>query len=231
MKYLKRTTYALVALAAFLVYWLWPFMFPADPNELMDITLKDGAVTQQFRIKRGYLQRPEDGPVRSLIVMNVGYPDMGLPPPWKQNEFHKRWRLVISFAYPRSTAEVLVQDWKERGHLPNLGPGFMRYVGPRDGYDTYESLPDKKTGQIFRTQVFTDPYGQLVSVDLWNNTTVSRARMLSNLELQYQGTFAYEGQPNDPKKVRNLMDNFIRQIVVPPLPATSATASNNTLKE
>ena len=231
MKLLQRTAYVLLALTAFLVYCIWPILFPADPNELMDITLKDGAITQQFRIKRGYLERPDDGAVRSLIEMRVGYPDMGLPPAWEKDNFHKSWRLVIGAAPNTTTAEGLVKDWREKGHLSNLGPGFMRYVGQQGGYDTYESLPDSKTGQIFRTQVFADPYGQLVSVDFWNNTMVNRARMLSDLELQYQGTFSYEGKPNDPKKLRDLMEKFIREIVAPPLSESSSSDANSTTKE
>jgi len=204
-------------------------MFPADPNELMNITLKDGAVTREFRIKRGYLDRPQDGAVRNLIVLNVSYPDMGLPPPWQQDQLHKRMSIYIQGAVGLGHGQTLVNDWNARGQQPNLGPGFKRFVGQQNGYDTYESLPSPKTDQVFRTQVFTDPYGQLVSVDYsYDYKHIdNRARIFGDIDIRYGLTTKYEERTNDPRQVRNLVDNFVRQLVVPPQPLRQPIPSIN----
>jgi hypothetical protein len=224
MKWLKILgTLALIP-ALFAAYLLWPIVFPRDPNELIDITLKDGAVERQFRIKRGYLNPNNIEPVTDLIVMTVGYPDMGLPPPWKQGEQHRRMQVSIEAGAMRvTTAEAIVRRRLESGRDNASSFVFDYYKGELDGYEVYETLPNSKTGDTYKTLLFKDHEGTYVS-----NRSRGEARMLGDLIVQYGSAKEHR---SDPRQMRIWAENFIRQLVVPPLPPLSLETINKLSKK
>jgi len=211
MKWLKRMAVILLCVLAFAAYLLWPVVFPKNPEEVLAITLQSRGVSRQFHIKRGYLEQPDDGAVRGHILLKVGYPDGGFEPPWSRDNGPRRMRMVIEIAPPETSTERMVREWQERGHLPDRGPGFDRFVGRRDGYDFYETLPNPKTGDVYKSKVFTDHEGHLVGELGWS----AHARMLGDLDIEYGTSRQHKADSRD---LRIWAENFVRKILSPPLP-------------
>ena len=224
MKWVKRLSVVVLTLVTCVAYFLWPVMFPKDRNEELDITLQDGNVTRQFRIKRGYLFPNDVEPVQGLIVLYVDYPDMEVPSIWKQGQPRRDVQVSIQAGTGRIThGEYLAQQWKERGHLPSNGPGFDRYLGQQDGYDVYETLPNPKTGYVQRTLTFRDHDGNLVA-----DGSRAQARILGNLVVKYDSSRSHG---SDPRQMRIWVENFIRKIIKPPMAPVDPASTNKTPKE
>lgn len=234
MKWLKRLTWVLLPIVVFAIYVFWPFIFAKDPNELVNITLKDGALERQFRIKRGNFtdwQRIDEKPIANgYIRLDVGFPDMGLPPPWKQREQYKRVFIIIDIVPDGkpTLGEQLIKMDKEFPAKLDDSPGRARFVEQRSGYDIYESRPDPKTGVVDRVLIFKDRDGRLTSVSDTFHSSEDRTqqkfvgriqtRILDNLDVQFSVT---DQHGLTPREMRNWVENYIRQIVVPPPPALS----------
>jgi hypothetical protein len=231
MKWFKRLAWVLLPFVAFAIYVLWPIVFSKDPNEFVNITLKDGGLERQFRIKRGNFtswQHMDEKPIANgYIRLDVGFPDMGLPPPWKQGNQHKKMFLIIDIVPEQKMTwgERLIQMDSEFPAKPEDSPGRERFVGQRDGYDVYESQPDKKTGAVSRVLIFKDANGRLVSSA--NTIGGGRARVLGNLDVEYSSADIYGLTP---REMRDWVENYVRQIVVPPLPPLSPAESTSTKK-
>ncbi|QDL56147.1 hypothetical protein [Rhodoferax aquaticus] len=229
MKWLKRLAWIFLPIAVFTVYLLWPVVFSKDTNEPLDITLKDGVLERQFRIKRGYFnnwQHRTEEPVDNLLALTVGFPDMGLPPPWKQGEQNRRIMIFIKIVSEEKLTwgERLIQTETEFPNLKN-SPGLERFVGQRDGYDVYESQPNPKTGDVKRVLIFKDANGRLVSSA--NTIGGGNARVLGNLSVEYSSSDIYGLTP---REMRDWVENYVRQIVVPPLPPLSPNESTSIKK-
>jgi len=226
MKWIKRIVWALLPFVIFAIYLFWPFIFAKDPNEFVNITLKDSGLEQEFRIKRGNFnnwQHRDEEPTDNLLVLSVGFPDMGLPAPWKQGEKNRSLLISIHIAPEErlTSAERLIQTETEFPNLKN-SPGLERFVGQRDGYDVYESQPNPKTGDVKRVLIFKDANGRLVSSGFFDD-----ARMLGNLNIRYNSSPVYGLSP---REMRDWVENYVRQIVVPPLPPLSPNESTSIKK-
>lgn len=210
MNSLKKFGFAfLMFIVVSVFFWEVPIL-SNDRNEELEITLQDGGVSKSFRVKRGYLSPEAVEPAQSLIVLFVNYPDMSVPPIWKQGEPRREVQISIQAGTDRITqGEYLQQQWKERGHLPNNGPGFARYLGNKEGYDVYETLPNSKTGHIRQTLVFRDHGGNLTA-----DGNRAEARMLGDFVVKYDSA---KNMNIEPREMRIWVENFIRKIAVPPM--------------
>lgn len=190
MTYMRRVplTASFLACIAFLVGCIGKSHADGD---IVKITVSNNGNPRDFYVDENYLSDRKGGAVRDYLIIHASYPDM--IPCYRSDVVMARhcMMIVIKSGDRKTRGESIVEEWNARKHRTYNGPGFDRYIGTEDGYDIYETLPTGKSGNVYRTQVFYDASGDLVS-----DSNPSDARFFG-LVVRYERARFYGATPKE----------------------------------
>ena len=174
-------------------------------GKIVKITVANNGNPRDFYVDEGYLADRKGGAIREYLIIHALYP--GMQPCYRSDVvMAKNCNMILIESGTRKTrGESIVEQWNARKNRPNNGPGFDRYIGSEDGYDIYETLPHPKTGDVYRTLIFRDANGDLVS-----DSTTSTARF-SGLFVRYYGPAAVYGAT--PRALHAWIGNLLIQLM------------------
>lgn len=130
---------------------------------MMKITVSNNGNPRDFYVNENYLADRRGGAVRDYLIIHAEFPSM--KPCYRSDVvMAKNCMMILIDSGDRKTGgEFIVEQWNIGKNREYNGPGFDRYVGTEDGYDVYETLPFKKTGEVSKTLIFLDRNNSFVS--------------------------------------------------------------------
>ena len=189
----------LLSFAGFIAYQLH---LRQPSRNVIKVNVDHGQTRHVLYLDRGYLKDP-DAPPTDYVVLYAAYPSM-LPCARNNVPGNHCMHILIAPEHKGTHGEFIVERWRINKNRNDLGPGFDRYIGEKDGYQNYEGLLSPRTGKIIRTRIFSDENGNLVA-----DSYYAEARLLSGIPVRYGSA---EGYGTTPREMHAWIKNLLKKL-------------------